>query len=535
MALPVVFISYRRDDSAGHAGRLYDRLAARVGDERVWRDVDDVGAGDDYLEAIRKRIGQCDVVLVLIGPRWLSATDEQGRSRLADEQDVLRHEITTALERKLRVIPVLLQDTRMPRAQDLPAPLAKLALLNAFEIRETQFDADADQLIDMLTPRPLDRARGIVTQRPVLAALAALTLIAVAGVVIVTGRTMSPEAARMRLDQMGIDYSVQSFYDEAGRDDAGTANVVRLFLQAGMSPDAALDTMVWGTSALAAAAGTGRRETVQAILDAKPGAGTLGDAIRSAAGEGHGNIVELLLEAGAPPTSDVLMAAAGDGNTRLVGELLDRGADVNGNGGAALTRAAANGKLETMDLLFSRGADVDAKDDEGWTALHFDAVNSNADSAEQLAVVRKLIEHKATIDARDSRYEGKPGWTPLMHAVSSGHPKLARLLIEAGADVNAIGYSDNVYTGRSVLMLAVQEGLTDIIPLLLTRGADINARNNEGRTALMLAAIDGADDIVRLLLDAGSDVTLTDVQGKTAAMLASERRHSSTAALLTKT
>ena len=120
MASPAIFISYRREDSSGHAGRLFDRLVEHFGKERIYRDIDTIQAGENFVEAVRQKVNVSDVVLVLIGPRWLTATDEEGRWRLADENDLVRLEIATGLERNIRVIPVLLQGASMPRAKDLP-------------------------------------------------------------------------------------------------------------------------------------------------------------------------------------------------------------------------------------------------------------------------------------------------------------------------------------------------------------------------------------------------------------------------------
>jgi hypothetical protein len=125
MAVPTIFICYRREDTVGHAGRLFDRLAERFGREHVYRDIDKIAAGQDFIVAVRQQINRSDVVLVLIGPRWLTATDEEGQWRLADESDLVRVEIATALERNIRVIPVLLQGATMPKAKDLPGELIR--------------------------------------------------------------------------------------------------------------------------------------------------------------------------------------------------------------------------------------------------------------------------------------------------------------------------------------------------------------------------------------------------------------------------
>ena len=74
-----VFISYRRQEASGLAGRLYDRLAALLGDDQVFMDVDAIAPGDDFAEAITLAVSSCEVLLAIIGPRWLSSTDEEGQ------------------------------------------------------------------------------------------------------------------------------------------------------------------------------------------------------------------------------------------------------------------------------------------------------------------------------------------------------------------------------------------------------------------------------------------------------------------------
>src|SRR5215813_10475808 len=134
--MPHVFISYRREDSAGHAGRLYDRLSAYFGAESVFMDIDTIDPGLDFIEVIEEAISQCDILLVLIGKRWLSITEASGRRRLDNPQDFVFLEVKAGLERNIHVIPVLVGGATMPSAQDLPTALIKLARLQAFEISD---------------------------------------------------------------------------------------------------------------------------------------------------------------------------------------------------------------------------------------------------------------------------------------------------------------------------------------------------------------------------------------------------------------
>ncbi len=150
--MPGIFISYRRGDSAGHAGRLYDRLRAQLGHDRVFMDVTGIEAGVDFMDAIEGAIGSCTAVLVVIGPDWLTCTDDDGRSRLADPNDVLRLEIGSALARKVRVIPVLVDGAVLPHADGLPDDLKTLVRRQTIELRDTRWDDDADHLLGVLRP-----------------------------------------------------------------------------------------------------------------------------------------------------------------------------------------------------------------------------------------------------------------------------------------------------------------------------------------------------------------------------------------------
>ncbi|HSB73403.1 MAG TPA: PASTA domain-containing protein [Candidatus Methylomirabilis sp.] len=148
--MPGIFISYRRDDAAGHAGRLFDRLSQHFGRSRVFMDVAGIEAGVDFVEAIERAVGSCQVLLVMIGRQWLAATDERGRRRLDDPHDFHRLEVSTALSRNIRVIPILVEGTRMPVAADLPEALARLARRQAVELRDSRWDADVQDLIGAL-------------------------------------------------------------------------------------------------------------------------------------------------------------------------------------------------------------------------------------------------------------------------------------------------------------------------------------------------------------------------------------------------
>lgn len=145
-----IFISYRREDAAGQAGRLYDHLSAHFGRERVFMDVDRIEPGEDFVEAINRAVGSCSILLVVIGKNWLAATDGKQR-RLDNPHDYVRLEISAALERNIRTIPLLVQDARMPEAEDLPEPLARLSRRNAHEISDGyRWGQDVQALINFI-------------------------------------------------------------------------------------------------------------------------------------------------------------------------------------------------------------------------------------------------------------------------------------------------------------------------------------------------------------------------------------------------
>jgi len=161
--MPVIFISYRREDSAGHAGRLFDRLREHFGRERVFLDVVGIDAGVDFVETLDKAVGSCDVLLAVIGREWLTCCDKQGRRRLDDPNDFIRAEISAALKRDVRVVPVLMEGAEMPPTDALPEELKRLTRRQAVEIRDSRWDADVEALIAALEK---EGKRAVTAQPP---------------------------------------------------------------------------------------------------------------------------------------------------------------------------------------------------------------------------------------------------------------------------------------------------------------------------------------------------------------------------------
>ena len=147
MAGTHIFISYRREDAAGHAGRLYDRLVQQFGEAQVFLDFNAIPGATDFTEEIREALGRANVVLVVIGPRWLTAAGDRGRPRLQDPNDLVRAEIRTALRSKVAVIPVLVGGAEMPTRDQLPSDLSDLHTINAIEVSDRRFSGDVDNLI----------------------------------------------------------------------------------------------------------------------------------------------------------------------------------------------------------------------------------------------------------------------------------------------------------------------------------------------------------------------------------------------------
>jgi len=159
-----VFLSYRRSDTAAAAGRVYDHLKLRLGVGRVFKDVYSMSAGKDFRDHAHAELEQADVVLVFIGEGWPGAAHKHARRRLDDADDPVRREIEHALERRIPLIPVLVEGEDMPSEAELPPSLAPLAYLHATRLRDADFDYDFGRLCDSIAAicgdldrRPLKR------------------------------------------------------------------------------------------------------------------------------------------------------------------------------------------------------------------------------------------------------------------------------------------------------------------------------------------------------------------------------------------
>ena len=142
-----IFINYRRQDSEGYVGRLYDHLSQHFERGDLFMDIDSIKPGADFVRTLEDAVNACDVFIAVIGPDWLKVTDDAGQRRLDQWNDFVRVEIATALKQNKMVIPVLVGRARMPSPAELPDDLAGLARRNAVELGHQRFIYDVEKLI----------------------------------------------------------------------------------------------------------------------------------------------------------------------------------------------------------------------------------------------------------------------------------------------------------------------------------------------------------------------------------------------------
>ena len=149
--MPGTFISYRREDAAGYAGRLRESLERRLGAARVFRDVDTLRPGQDFVQAIESRLSDCAVMVAVIGREWATARDMAGSRRLDEPFDFVRLEIAAALSRpNVLVVPVLVEGASMPSTSELPENLRALVRRQALSVRDETWDSDVERLVNVI-------------------------------------------------------------------------------------------------------------------------------------------------------------------------------------------------------------------------------------------------------------------------------------------------------------------------------------------------------------------------------------------------
>jgi len=176
-----LFLSYRRDDTAGRAGRLFDALTQRLGPGQVFQDVEAIKPGLDFERAVADSLQSADASVVVIGPEWATVTEPGGARRLDRDDDFVRSEVGVALRSERPVVPVLVGGAQMPRAEELPEELRPLLKRQAFTVRDSAWNGDVDDLVDALRsqfPDPPRRRR-----RPLVVAALVLVVVTAAGAV----------------------------------------------------------------------------------------------------------------------------------------------------------------------------------------------------------------------------------------------------------------------------------------------------------------------------------------------------------------
>lgn len=220
-----IFISYRREDAEGQAGRLFNDLAEHFGEHSVFMDVAGIEPGRDFRRAIDEQVASCGVLLALIGKRWLDAKDESGRRRLDDPLDFVRLETASAMKRDIPVIPVLVQGASMPRAEQLPPDLAELAYRNGVELTHARWDSDVQVLIRALRPHmELPPQAAKKSWRRVIVAMSVVAIAVAIGGYLVYKKVTEPDQQDRITEAQNVNAGVASSASVAESDVARNVN-----------------------------------------------------------------------------------------------------------------------------------------------------------------------------------------------------------------------------------------------------------------------------------------------------------------------
>lgn len=554
MRTPTVYISYRRDYFIKHTERIFEHLVKRFGKDHVLRIVD-VASDEDYIETVRQKVNKSDVVLVLIDPLWFKATDSEGRWRLALENDLVRIEITTALARNIRIIPILLQGASFLKTNELPGALMPLATRNSVEIKDSDFDRDFTNLLDKINP---PWRKQMLRLWPVYVGIAAL-LISPIVYWINSHIPISPEKALIKIKQTGVKFDVNNFIERAKANDIET---VKLFIRAGIDIDSENEE---DESAIKIAAANGNLELVKTLIE---NGADISKAMSSAASSGHKQILDFLLQRnpGQPAINQSLLAVARKGHIDIMQFLLDKGAEQNFNEGTTVLIEAIDGDyppmeeaIEKVKLLLSKGADVNQKGEESkpsalYSSLYVAAGKFNSE------LVDLLISHGSEVNVRNGH-----DFTPLHVALLADNSwgddeeqqriKIIQSLIDKGADLT-VKAKWNESWQPTPLLLAISgssikgdENKSKIALMLIDKGSDISLLtqggvagcfdrgcfsnfdyDNQDRASLsadnnwsvlMHAVESGLPEVVKTLISKGADVNVVSEKGNTALLLAS--------------
>ena len=149
MKILKTFISYRREDSSAEAHKIYDALAEQIGAEKVFMDIKSISPGTDWRTHLEKTLKEIDTLIIVIGPEWLKVNDDWGRRKIDLEEDLVRLEIVTSLEKKLKIIPVLVNGATLPPKNVLPSVLQNIVDFQAVFIRRDYRDHDISLLLNL--------------------------------------------------------------------------------------------------------------------------------------------------------------------------------------------------------------------------------------------------------------------------------------------------------------------------------------------------------------------------------------------------
>ena len=239
--MPSIFLSYRRADTGGYAGRLADSLERHFGKGSVFQDVETIVPGSNFMQTIDAAIARCDVLAVLIGNTWLAERNANGGMRLNDPDDFVRLEVAAGLRAKTHVIPVLVEGAAMPAETDLPADLKPLARIQALELSDTRWEYDVQRLAQVVrtltgVKSPHKRAYLLIGGAAVLAVIAgAAGYVALNRPPELAGQWMLPNGSFWMVQQNGRELKIEeTHYDskQVWKRGAGTVdkNQVTFFL-----------------------------------------------------------------------------------------------------------------------------------------------------------------------------------------------------------------------------------------------------------------------------------------------------------------
>jgi TIR domain len=214
-----IFINYRREGSIDAAGRLHDRLAQTFGHKNIFMDLEDIPAGVDFAKYLTDQVAASRVFLAVIGPTWLDAKDESGGRRIDDPADFVAIEIAAALARNIRVIPVLVEGARMPKAGELPDPLKALARRHGVEVGQLQFGRDAEGLVERVREALNAQSGSLRSRRGTAVAVAvAVALFLVGWVGLNQGEILASVPQTVQLDTRDADNAKAASEVEANRE-----------------------------------------------------------------------------------------------------------------------------------------------------------------------------------------------------------------------------------------------------------------------------------------------------------------------------